>query len=114
MGIISQVLKPSKIHKQSRHWIHNLLAVPTLFYGSDASTLKVQDKFRITTAEMKFLRKPTKYMLFDHKIIHHILKECEMQPVVVQSNMLVEWTDPDLCRPLWNTSHQEKQTQNLH
>jgi hypothetical protein len=32
-----------------------------LLYGSEAWTLKEQDKYRVTAAEMKFMRKTAEY-----------------------------------------------------
>jgi hypothetical protein len=43
-GIINQVLKPSKVQKQTKLQIYNTLAIPTLLYSSEAWTLKEQDK----------------------------------------------------------------------
>jgi hypothetical protein len=56
-GIINQVLKPSKVQKQTRLRTYNTLAIPTLLYISEAWTLKEQDKARIIAAEMKFPEK---------------------------------------------------------
>jgi hypothetical protein len=41
--------------------MYNTLAIPTLLYGSESWTLKVQDKSKITAAEMQFFRKTAKY-----------------------------------------------------
>jgi hypothetical protein len=60
-GIINQVLKPSKVQKQTTLKIYNTLGLPTLLYGSETWTLLEQDKSRITAAEMKFMRKTAKY-----------------------------------------------------
>jgi hypothetical protein len=59
-GIINQVLKPSKVQKQTRLRIQNSLAVPTLLHGSETWTLMKQDKARIAAAEIKFVRKTAK------------------------------------------------------
>jgi hypothetical protein len=61
IGIINQVLKPSKVQKQTRLRIYNTLAITTLLHSSETWTLKELDKSRITAAEMKFLRKTAQY-----------------------------------------------------
>jgi hypothetical protein len=59
-------LKPNQVYKTTRLKVYNTLAVPTL-YGSEIWTLRKQDKSRLTTSEMKFLRKTSGYTLMDHK-----------------------------------------------
>jgi hypothetical protein len=47
--------------------VYNTLAVPTLIYDSEIWTLRKHNKTRLTTSEMKFLRKAAGYTLMDHK-----------------------------------------------
>jgi hypothetical protein len=56
--------------------------------GSETWTLKEQGKSRITTAEMKFVRKTAKYILFDHKRNGDIRKELKTRPVLKKSQQL--------------------------
>jgi hypothetical protein len=85
-GIINQVLKPSKVQRQTRLIIYNTLAIPILLYGSEAWTLKGRDKPRITAAEMKFMRKTAKYTWQDHKRNQDITEELKIQPVMEKIN----------------------------
>jgi hypothetical protein len=85
-GIINQVLNPSKLQRQTRLRIYNTLAIPILLYGSEAWTLKEQDKSRITAAEMKLLRKTAKYTWQDHKQNRDITEELKIQPVMEKIN----------------------------
>jgi hypothetical protein len=57
-----------------------------LLYGSEAWTLKEQDKSRIAAAEMKFMRKTAKYTWQDHKRNQDITEELKMQPVIEKIN----------------------------
>jgi hypothetical protein len=53
------------------------LVLPISLYGSETWTVKSRDKFRLTTAEMKFMRKTAKYSYTwrDQKTNAEILKE---------------------------------------
>jgi hypothetical protein len=55
--------------------VHNTLAVPTLIYGSEIWTLRKQDKTRLITSEMKFLKETAGYTLMDHKQNEEIIQE---------------------------------------
>jgi hypothetical protein len=48
MGIIIQVIKPCKVQKQTGLRIYNTLAITTLLYACETSTLKEEDKSSIT------------------------------------------------------------------
>jgi hypothetical protein len=85
-GIISQVLKPSKVQRQTRLRIYITLAVPILLNGSEAWTLKEQDKSRITAAEIEFMRKTAKYTWQDHKRNQDITEELEIRSVMEKIN----------------------------
>jgi hypothetical protein len=67
MEIIRNVVKPSKVQKQTRLWILNTSAIPTLLYDSETLTLKEQDKCRITAVEINFFRKTAEYTSSNHK-----------------------------------------------
>jgi hypothetical protein len=85
-GIINQVLKLSKVQRQTRLRIYNTVAIPILLYGCEAWALKEQDKPRITAAEMKFMRKTAKYTWQDHKRNQDITEELKIQQVMEKIN----------------------------
>jgi hypothetical protein len=82
LGLINNVLKPNQVQKTTRLKVYNTLAVPTLIYGSEIWTLRKQDKTRLTTSEMKFLRKTTGYTLMDHKKNEEIIRELQVAPII--------------------------------
>jgi hypothetical protein len=84
--IINQVLKPSKVQRQTRLRTFNTLAIPILLCGSEAWTLKEQDNSRITAAEMKFMRKTAKYTWQDHRRDQDVTEELQIRPVVEKIN----------------------------
>ena len=65
-GIITRTLQPSQF--QTHTWLttHNTLALPTLSYGCETWAIREQDKSRITSAKMKFMR-TSKYTRKDYK-----------------------------------------------
>jgi hypothetical protein len=67
LGLLNNVLKPNQVLKTTKLKVYNTLAVPALIYGSEIWTLRKQDKTRLTTSEMKLLRKTAGYILMDHK-----------------------------------------------
>jgi hypothetical protein len=67
LGLLNNVLKPNQVHKTTKLKVYNTLAVLPLIYGSEIWTLRKQDKIRLTTSEMKFLRKTAGYISMDHK-----------------------------------------------
>jgi len=58
------------------------LALPTLLYKCETWAIKEQDKSRLTSAEMKFMRRTAKYTWKDYKTNEDILSELEISPVV--------------------------------
>ena len=56
-GIINRTLKHSQIQKQTRLAICNTSALPTLLYGLEIQAVRERDKSRITSGEMKFMRR---------------------------------------------------------
>lgn len=57
------VLKLNHVRKTTKLKVWNTLAVPTLIYGSEIWTLRKEDVTKLTTSEMKFLRKTAGYTL---------------------------------------------------
>jgi hypothetical protein len=48
------------------HWKKNTVSVPSLFYGCESWVIGEQNKSRITSAEVKFMR-AAKYTQKDYK-----------------------------------------------
>ncbi|PSN41844.1 hypothetical protein C0J52_16225 [Blattella germanica] len=53
-------MKPSLVQRHTRVCLFKILARPTLCYSSEAWTLIKSDEHRITTSEMKFMRRAYK------------------------------------------------------
>jgi hypothetical protein len=49
------VLRPNKTPKKTRIKFYNILALPTLLYGSENWTINARDATRVTAAEMKYM-----------------------------------------------------------
>jgi hypothetical protein len=84
-------------------------------------TLQGQDKSRIAAAEMKFLKKTTKYTLFDHKRNQYVIKKLRTQfwkkSTLTNTNgynTFAEWTYLDSHTLLQNANHSERQTLVAH
>jgi len=60
--------------------VKNIVALPTLLYGCDTWAIREHDKFRIMSAEIKFMRM-AKYMWKDYKTNVDILSELKMNLV---------------------------------
>jgi len=58
------------------------LALPTLLYGWETLANREQDKYRITSAEMKFMRRTAKYTWKNYETIEDFLSEVKINPVV--------------------------------
>jgi len=54
---INIMFRPQKTLKKTTIKLHNTLALPVLFYGSETWTVKASDARRITAAEMKYTRR---------------------------------------------------------
>jgi hypothetical protein len=65
--------------------ILNTLALPALLYGCETWAVKEQDKSRLTSAEIKFVRRTAKCTWQDYKPNEDILSELEIKPVVKQT-----------------------------
>ena len=60
-GIISRNFKPSQVQKHTTLKIYNTLALPTLLCGCETWANKEPDKSRITSVEIKFVKRTAKY-----------------------------------------------------
>jgi hypothetical protein len=117
LGLLNNVLKPNQVHKTTRLKVYNTLAVPTLIYGSEICTLKKQDKTKLTTPEIKFLRKTAGYTLMDHKQNKEIIQELQVAPIInkIQNyktkwiHMSQEWMTKDILKKCCNTNLEERE-----
>lgn len=82
LRIVNQVFPVTKVQQHTRLRLYKVLARPVLSYGSEAWTIRCQDERRLTTAEMRFLRKTAGYSLLDHKRNDAIVEELKVQPVI--------------------------------
>lgn len=60
--------------------IFNSSTLPTLFYGCKIWAIREQDKYRITSVEMKFVGRMEKYTLQDYKTNEYILSKIRINP----------------------------------
>ena len=60
----------------------NILTLPTLLYGFETWAIREQGKGRITSAEMKLMRRTVKYKLQDYKTNEDILPQFIIKPAV--------------------------------
>jgi hypothetical protein len=80
-----------KSQRQTRLRIYNTPAIPKLC-GSEAWTLKEQDKPKITAAEIKFTRTTAKHTWDDHKRNQDITEELKIQVMEKINNYKNKWT----------------------
>jgi hypothetical protein len=110
-------LKPNQVHKTTRLKVYNTLAVPTLIYGSEIWTLRKQDKTRLITSEIKFLRKTAGYILMDHKQNEEITQELQVAPIIDKIqitkpngySMSQELMTQDILKKFCNTNLEERE-----
>ena len=81
-GILNNVFRPQKPHKETRIKQYNTLALPVLLYGSETWTIKASDARRITAAEMKCTRRTAGYTWTDYKTSAQIAKELKITPIL--------------------------------
>jgi hypothetical protein len=65
-----------------RKKLYNALALPVLLYSSETWTIKGRDTSRITTAEMKYMRRRAGYTWTDYKTNTQITKELKIAPIL--------------------------------
>ncbi|KAJ4425680.1 hypothetical protein ANN_27876 [Periplaneta americana] len=81
-GVINSVFKSSHVQKHTRLKVYKTLARPVLTYGSEAWTIRKANDQRLTTAEMRFMRRTAGCSLLEHRKNVDILQELKMDPVV--------------------------------
>jgi hypothetical protein len=62
--------------------IYNALALPAVLYGCETWAVIEQDKCRVTSAEMKLMRRIKKYTRQDYRTSEGILSKLKTNPVV--------------------------------
>jgi hypothetical protein len=60
-GILNSVFRQQKFLKKTRIKLHTTQALPVLLFGSETWTIKAGDARRITTTEMKYIRRTAGY-----------------------------------------------------
>jgi hypothetical protein len=81
-GILNNVFRPQKTLKKSRLKLDCTLALPVLLYDSKTWTIKARDARRITTGEMKYMRRTAGCTWTDYKTNTQIAKELKVTPVL--------------------------------
>jgi len=81
-GVINNVLRPQKTPKKTRINLCNTPTLAALIYGSGNSTIKARDARRITTVEMKYMRKTEGYTWTDYRTNTEFVKEINVTPVL--------------------------------
>lgn len=97
-GIISWVLKPSAVQKQTRLWIYNASAIPTLIMAAQLHTSRTR-QIQYHSSRWIFFGQKLQNMLSDQKN---------------KKNILAEWTAPEAHRLLWTINQQDIGTQKAH
>jgi hypothetical protein len=73
------------------------LALPNLLYGFETWAITEQEKYKMTSEEITFMRRTAKHNRKDYKTNENILSELKFNPVVkkirnYRRNMFGEWT----------------------
>ena len=71
-----------KTVKKTTIKLHNTLALPVLLYGSETGTVKASDGRRITTVEMKYMRRTEGYTWTDYRTNVQIVKELKITAIL--------------------------------
>jgi hypothetical protein len=79
LGIINQIFKLSLVSRHTRIRIYKTLARPVLSYGSEAWTIRTDER-RLISAEMRFVRRTAGYTRWDHKR-NDILTELQISQI---------------------------------
>jgi hypothetical protein len=80
LGIINQIFKPSLVSRHTRIRIYNTVARPVLSYGSEAWTIRTDER-RLISAGMRFLWRTAGYTRWDHKRNEDILTELQISQI---------------------------------
>jgi hypothetical protein len=80
--IINKNVKPSPVQKHTKLKTYDTLALPNLLYGCESWAIKEQYKSRITSVEIKFMRRKANHTWQEYKNNEDILLELKINPVV--------------------------------
>jgi hypothetical protein len=80
LGIINQIFKPSLVSRHTRIRIYKTPPRPVLSYGSEAWTIRTDER-RLISAEMRFMRRTAGHARWDHKSNEDILTELQISQV---------------------------------
>jgi hypothetical protein len=84
-GIINQTFKQNLVSKYTKIKIYKILARPTLAYGSEPWTIRSNDRKRLISAKMRFIR-TLGYTLFVHKKNEELMdimdKQLKTTPII--------------------------------
>jgi hypothetical protein len=81
-SLINQVFRPYQEQRHTMLRVYKTLAGPVLAFGSEAWTIRKADDRRLTTDEMRFMRRTAGYSLVEHRMNKYILKELNADPIV--------------------------------
>ena len=81
-SILYNVFKSRKSLKKTKLKLHNTVALPVLLYGSESWSITARDGWRITAAEMKYIRRRAEYTWTDYKTNTQITKELKITPIL--------------------------------
>ena len=71
-----------KVRTETILKLYNTLVLPTFLYGSENWTLTALQRRRIEAAEMKLLRPPAGYTLYDHKTNDSVSRELQIECIL--------------------------------
>lgn len=81
-GLLNRTMPVNKVRKETRVKVYNTLAVPTLTYGCENWAMKKSDKRRITSAEMRFMRRTAGITLNDRIRSQEITDSLGVTPIL--------------------------------
>jgi hypothetical protein len=91
LRIINQIFKPSLVSRHTRIRTYKTLARSVLFYGSEAWTIRTDER-RLISAEMRFMRRTAGYTRWNHKRNEDILTELQISQITeLQISQITEF-----------------------
>lgn len=83
-----------RVRKETILKFYNIMAIPTLLYGSECWTLTQQLKQRLEAAEMRFLRAVAGYRLIDQRRSEDIRRELQIEDIISKiKNYQIKWLE---------------------
>ena len=96
LGILNNVFSPQKVLKKTTIKLYNTLPLPVLLHGSETWTIKARDARRITTAEMKYMRRTAGYTWTYYRTNTQIANELKKNTNFGQTTGIQEKLDTNL------------------